>query len=374
MTPKLAIFRGVPFGYRSLTRDNDHAIEVRQYVGGPYWDIFENSRPPEEISLQAIFGGLTAETRRDAFIREVRKPGSGLLIHPDLGVMTVYVKSWSIATSGAETGIAAVDLAFVPAPKNLPGSEIIFSAALNAATISSAATAALTLAVAASGQDDTAIGSTMRSQSASASAALDVSSVAQGVERTEIMLALSDAATAAPSDLSAAWAAVTTAVSSRPVASSMLEGLRSTWQSAIELIAVDYLSGSAAAAVCEYIASLLVGRVAVLVLADTYPTYDDAQDSGLAAYGLIESAMLQMADAGNISAAISISNLMLSGLIRDTLMLPRRVVVESRALSSSLELAQMQYGDYTRAEQIEGDNVMPHPGFVGPMLVRLLTT
>ena len=65
---------------------------------------------------------------------------------------------------------------------------------------------------------------------------------------------------------------------------------------------------------------------------------------------------------------------MLSGLIRDTLMLPRRVVVESRALSSSLELAQMQYGDYTRAEQIEGDNVMPHPGFVGPMLVRLLTT
>ena len=370
--PKLAIWKGFPFRYRDVQRSPENALEVIQFAGGPYWQIVENSRGPDPIRIQAVFLGPLAATEKAAFNLIAALPGPGVLIHPDLGITAAYLRSWPVSSAGQVQDVYVMDLEFLPIA-DLPGTEIAFSAAVSAATITMLAAGAAEFMSNRPDADDSGAAVSLTSANNGAAAALaSLPGLVGDDNQNRMTLALGVAAIAGADDTISSWDAVAALVDTPAAASAGLSLILDGWQDAIDLQSTNYTRGIAEASMYEYLAAAMLARLGKLALDEAYETYDDAASAAAAVYSQMGDVLIRMTGNGVVAGAIKVQALTYSGLITEALSLPKRVMYETRSVMSSVELAYRLYGDYDRADEIEADNDVTHPGFLPAADYRVL--
>ena len=370
--PKLAIWKGFPFRYRDVQRSPENALEVIQFAGGPYWQIVENSRGPDAIRIQAVFLGPLAATEKAAFNLIAALPGPGVLIHPDLGITAAYLKSWPVSSAGQVQDFFSMDLEFVPIA-DLPGTEIAFSAAVSAATITMLAAGAAEFTANLPDADDSGAAVSLTSaNNAAATALASLPGLVSGDKQNRMTLALGVAAIAGADETIEAWNGVAALVDTPAAASTALSDILTNWQAAVDLQATNYTRGMAEASMYEYLAAAMLARLGKLALDEAYETYDDAANAATSVYGQMGDVLTRMTGNGVVAGAIKVQALTYSGLITEALSLPKRVLFETRSVMSSVELAYNLYGDYDRADEIERDNDISHPGFLAADFYRVV--
>jgi len=371
---KLGVFRGVPFRYREVGRNVDKALEVIQYVGGPYFDVRENSQGPDSIRLSIVFVGPLAATERALWRKVAERPGSGVLIHPELGIMTAYLRTAAYSAAGPVRDYEQVECEFIPV-KELPQTEIAYAASVNAAAITLQAVATLRYAEVTVAPADSGAAAALSTESALASTALaSLVDLVSEVRGPDMQGALAAAAVAEPDDMTTAWADVARLIDTRDAAVEAVTVTLERWQAAIDSQAVDYQRGVNASALYEFAGAAFAGRLANMTINQTWTVYDEAAGAAADVYDTLRSALLLCAGNAVAREMMKLSGLTYTGLLVDSLKLPRRTTWQNRSLSSSVELASRLYGDLSRAAELEADNPdIVHPGFVGDMELRVLT-
>ena len=113
-------FRGVQFGIAE-NRDSEHgrrgALHEFPEQDTPYFQ--DLGRKARTYTIEAVIYGTNYTTRRDQLISACEKSGSGVLIHPDFGLLRVNVTSMSVRHSKDDGGIVRVSLGFVESGDSL---------------------------------------------------------------------------------------------------------------------------------------------------------------------------------------------------------------------------------------------------------------
>lgn len=106
-----ASFRGVPFEVTSGSLKGGRRTVVHEYPqrDNPY--VEDLGRATRQVTIEAFVVGDDYIDRGTALLAEIEKPGSGTLIHPWLGEMTVTVTS--VSELKFDTGLGAAYLTFV---------------------------------------------------------------------------------------------------------------------------------------------------------------------------------------------------------------------------------------------------------------------
>lgn len=106
-----ATFRGVPFEVTSGSLKGGRRTVVHEYPqrDNPY--VEDLGRATRQVTIEAFVVGDDYIDRGTALLAEIEKPGSGTLIHPWLGEMTVTVTS--VSELKFDTGLGAAYLTFV---------------------------------------------------------------------------------------------------------------------------------------------------------------------------------------------------------------------------------------------------------------------
>lgn len=371
-TPKFAVWRGFPFRYRDVARAPSTSLEVIRYVGGPLWDVVENSRGPDDVRVQAVFVGPAAASERAAFNELARMSGPGTFIHPELGIMTAYLAEWPESSSGVVDGIYALDLVFIPVA-DLPGTQIAFSAATSAEALNLIAVSALEFAATAPDTDTGASAAAVQAANSAASTALAfVADLVSADNQAAIAVAITAAGLATVSQTVEQWQAVAELLDTFEAAESGMVAVVEQWQAAIAEQETNYAIGIAHAAVYEQVGMLFAARGLTLSQEQVFETYDDAAGCAARLYAETETVMQLVSGNAAIRSLIKLRGLAYSGLLSDALQLPRRAAYETSALTSSVELAYTLYADIDRADEFDADNGIAHPGFIGAGTWRVL--
>ena len=323
MTPRLAIWKGFPFRYRDVARGTDNALEVIQFTGGPFYQVIENSKGPDSIRIQAVFLGPTAAVEKAAFNLIANLPGPGVLIHPELGIMTAYLRSSTVSSTGPVEGFFANDLEFLPLV-DIPGTEIAFAATVSALELTMLAVGAASLMGALPDDDGGAAAVATTDANFAASTALaSIADLVTGEKQNEMTLALGVAGVATVTDTVDAWKAVAALVDTRAAAETGLDAIVTNWNAAIALQETDYTQGLALTALYEFIAGAFMARLGVLVLAETFETYNDAADAAAKIFDQMGGVIERLQTNSLIGTAIQIRAQTYSGLMTDALKLPQ---------------------------------------------------
>lgn len=106
-----ASFRGVPFEVTSGSLKGGRRTVVHEYPQRDKPYVEDLGRATRQITIEAFVVGDNYIERGTALLAEIEKPGSGTLIHPWLGEMTVTVTS--VSELRFDTGLGAAYLTFV---------------------------------------------------------------------------------------------------------------------------------------------------------------------------------------------------------------------------------------------------------------------
>lgn len=106
-----ATFRGVPFQVTSGSLKGGRRTVVHEYPQRDKPYVEDLGRATRQITIEAFVVGDDYIERGTALLAEIEKPGSGTLIHPWLGEMTVTVTS--VSELRFDTGLGAAYLTFV---------------------------------------------------------------------------------------------------------------------------------------------------------------------------------------------------------------------------------------------------------------------
>ena len=106
-----ASFRGVPFEVTSGSLSAGRRTVVHEYPQRDKPYVEDLGKATRQISIEAFVVGDDYIARGSALLAEIEKPGSGALIHPWLGEMTVTVTS--VSELKFDTGLGTAYLTFV---------------------------------------------------------------------------------------------------------------------------------------------------------------------------------------------------------------------------------------------------------------------
>lgn len=101
-----ASFRGVPFEVSSGSLKGGRRTVVHEYPQRDKPYVEDLGKAARQITIEAFVVGDNYIDRGSALLAEIEKPGSGTLIHPWLGEMTVTVTSVSELRFDTELGVA----------------------------------------------------------------------------------------------------------------------------------------------------------------------------------------------------------------------------------------------------------------------------
>ena len=115
-----ASWRGIPFEvtHHSVTFGRRLAVHNYPDIDDPY--VVDVGRSSPEFSITAFLHGADVAYQRNQFIRAAEEFGSGILIHPSLGTMTVRLRSCAVKESFEENGYVCLDLTFVESIREYP--------------------------------------------------------------------------------------------------------------------------------------------------------------------------------------------------------------------------------------------------------------
>ena len=106
-----ASFRGVPFEVTSGSLRAGRRTVVHEYPQRDKPYVEDLGKATRQITIEAFVVGDDYIARGTALLAEIEKPGSGALIHPWLGEMTVTVTS--VSELKFDTGLGTAYLTFV---------------------------------------------------------------------------------------------------------------------------------------------------------------------------------------------------------------------------------------------------------------------
>ena len=106
-------FRGVPFETKQTITSVGRRVKVHEYPQRDVPYVEDLGRKAREITFTAFVVGVDYIAQMQKLIGALEQPGSGVLIHPWLGKMTVTPKEASKVTFSDRLRTASVDLTFV---------------------------------------------------------------------------------------------------------------------------------------------------------------------------------------------------------------------------------------------------------------------
>ena len=106
-------FRGVPFETKETTASIGRRIKVHEYPQRDVPYVEDLGRKAREITFTAFVVGVDYIARMQKLIGALEQPGSGVLIHPWLGNMTVTPKEASKVKFSDRLRTATIELTFV---------------------------------------------------------------------------------------------------------------------------------------------------------------------------------------------------------------------------------------------------------------------
>lgn len=114
-----ASWRGIPFKVENESGEGGRRGPLHEYPDRdtPYFE--DMGRAADKFSISAYFVGDLADLTGRLFEAALRKPGSGLLIHPTRGRQTVVCTHWRRQTSRSKANWVEYTLSFVEAGRNL---------------------------------------------------------------------------------------------------------------------------------------------------------------------------------------------------------------------------------------------------------------
>jgi len=148
-----ASFRGVPFEATADDMTAGRRLQVYDYPMRDVPYVADLGRATREISVTAFVIGADYMTRRDALLAAIEAAGSGTLVHPWYGRLTVSVKDCRVSHSNQEGGLCRFNLTFVEGgaltfPTSTPATAAQVSIASAAVTTAGKADAAAGISVA----------------------------------------------------------------------------------------------------------------------------------------------------------------------------------------------------------------------------------
>lgn len=108
-----ASFRGVPFQIERVGRAGDRALAEHQYPYTNGAELEDMGLGPRRVRVRAVFFGDGYEDELAEFIDALEQPGTGDLVHPIHGLMTVMSSSWEDEHDAEFVDGAVVHVIFV---------------------------------------------------------------------------------------------------------------------------------------------------------------------------------------------------------------------------------------------------------------------
>lgn len=109
-----ASFRGVPFAYLEHKTEGGRRLAVHEY---PFKDdpfIEDIGAAAGVLQISAFVLGDNHDEKADALEDALNQTGSGLLVHPRRGEITVQLQTFSRSETSTQGGITRFDLVFIP--------------------------------------------------------------------------------------------------------------------------------------------------------------------------------------------------------------------------------------------------------------------
>lgn len=371
---KIGIYKGVPFRYLDAGQGTGTELEITKYVGGVYYDVTEKSSGPDPIRVNAVFIGEAAEAEHLLFMElAVKKPGPGLLIHPNFGAVMAYLRARDWETDGRAQGRISMPLEFLPI-LSVPGSQIAYVAAVAAKAIAMRA-AAFAEVASAYCPPGSALESQIAADTVTAAGSLADLPGLSDEAGASVKAALDLAAAIPLAGLAEYWQGVAESMDSAEAVAAAVDIVTEGWSAARAAMAAgyDYVRDSNTAAQYEAIAGAFGARLAVLTIQGAYECLEDAQAAGTGTYERLRGLMELASSPALISTIADLAGLLYQGIVEESLKLPRRVTFEVDRPMSALELAYLAYGDYTRADEIVDDNSIGDPGLMEFGVVKVLS-
>ena len=125
-------FRGVAFQTNETNSSHGRRVIVHEYPkqSTPY--VEDMGKKAREESFECFVSGLDYMQQRDALVAALEKAGSGKLVHPFHGELSVHVIDVRIVESSRELGVARFTITFIEAGDNkYPANNISTAAVLN---------------------------------------------------------------------------------------------------------------------------------------------------------------------------------------------------------------------------------------------------
>lgn len=117
---RAASFRGVPFSVQSSDSAFGRRTVKHEYPGRDKPDVEDLGRAAREFAIEAIVLGDDYMAKRDALIDAIEQPGSGKLVHPYYGDLTISVTSpVKVKESTADGGSARISFTCTEAGENI---------------------------------------------------------------------------------------------------------------------------------------------------------------------------------------------------------------------------------------------------------------
>lgn len=123
---KPASWRGVPFAVVNSSAGGGRLVVVHKYPGKEEVWTEDIANGPGEYHFRGFIldgsiklGGTTIVTQRAKLIAAFEQKGSGTLVHPTLGNLTVNLRRWTMSEALDASGYSELDLEFVDAGKQV---------------------------------------------------------------------------------------------------------------------------------------------------------------------------------------------------------------------------------------------------------------
>lgn len=356
---KIGLFRSVPFRYLTTGEGSTKNPQIIKYANSVFSDVAENTEGPRTFRVQAIFTGPAAETEATLFLRVARQIGTGVLLHPDVGMVTAMCTVHDVSRDGTLEGYITVDCEYLLLTQS-PALTIAYAAMVDAKAAAVTVAADITVA-AIQAPYGSALDSKVRSDTSvlAATVAAAVTDVLTGLQGARLKAALERASAA--TDVRAFWAEAAGLLSTPDMARDALSVVNGAWLNIVGTLSASgnrYVEQSNAALQHEAVAALFAARLAGLVIDATYVSFDDAQAAASAVFDEIHRVIEYASSPALMGAVALMLGATYQGLSVEALKLPRRVQFPIVGPMSTLEVSYRVYGTIDRADEIQQTNAI----------------
>lgn len=386
-----ASFRGVQFAVRAIGGTEGRRTKIHQFPGREDAVADDLGRSAPTYRYEAVVTGEDWAERYQMLLLAYRTRGPGELVTPE-GYRVNVVASSDADYSVSSVGEVVLSLSFTEvADAPMPTWEVDQYTAIQSANASllEATKAAFVAAWRALGQRTQVIAAAVErvADSTARTAELIRTIGSPTSELREVLTALqrlqgsSSALARAPEDLTDAWLAVFSPLTSIETTTALAASFAAAAAASTATSAAIAATGApdelaAAENARAYDLTLLVMAVsahAAVVTEQTWEAYDDAKAAVAAVTNETTTAelLVPIRDAPIVSGLADLRAALVSSVLVVAQQLPRLTTYTPVTTTSAAEIAQRLYQDGSRADEIVRRNGIQHPGFVSDTQIVL---